>query len=163
MNGMHSGGIVTETKNPTSIFQIHRLISYLHFALETNIPHFACDLNTWHFHCSSRTLHPNGSVASFTLNKSEVKEENKGIFQQMAQIPQLYNCWSKRLTFLHHKIGIKLYANGTSAHIKHSIFSDIKWIVSLFVCFSLRCTALTVNIWCVLQIIICLINTVTKN
>lgn len=160
MNGMHSGGIATETKNPLLYFssQADKLSA---FCVREEHP----TLCLWFEYLTfpSHTLHPNGSIVSSTLNKSEVKEENKGIFQQMAQIPQLYHCWSKRLTFLHHKIGIKLYANRTSAHIEHSIFSDIKWMVSLFVCFSLWCTALTVNIWCVSQIIICLNSTVTEN
>lgn len=101
------------------------------FCIREEHPTFPCDLYIWHFHWCSLT-HPTGNIASFTLNKSEVKEENKGIFQQMAQTPQLYHCRPKRLTFLHHKITIKLYANGTSANINCSIFSDIKWIVPFF-------------------------------
>lgn len=159
---MHAGRIASETKNPTSTLQSHRLISYLQFPLEKNIPHFACDVYIWHFQRCSLTLHPNGSIAAFALNKSEVKEENKGIFRQMAQLPQLYHCWSRKLTFLHHKISIKLYANGTSEYISHSRFSDIKWTVS-FCCCSLRCMALAVNILHVLQIRICLISAATKN
>lgn len=162
MNGQHSGRIAAETRNPTSAPQTHRLISYLQFTLEKSIPHFACDLYIWHFQGCSLTLHPNGSISSFTLNKSEVKEEKKEIFWQMAPISQLYHCWSRRLTFLHHKISTTLYANGTSEHIKHSRFSDIKWIVSFLCCCSMRCMVLTVHIWHILQIRICSINTVTK-
>lgn len=140
----------------------HRLISYLQFTLEKSIPHFAWDLYIWHFQWCSLTLHPNGSISSFPLNKSEVKEEKKGIFRQMAPISQLYHCWFRRLTFLHHKISTTLYANGTSEHIRHSRFSDIKWIVSFLCCYPMQCMVLTVNIWHILQIRICSVTKVKE-
>lgn len=98
VSGMHSGRIVTETRNLTLCTdpQADKLSS---FCIREEHPIFPCDLYIWHFHWCSLTLHPTGSIASFTLNKSEVKEENKGIFQQMAQTPQLYHCRSKRLIF----------------------------------------------------------------
>jgi hypothetical protein len=146
MNGLHSRRIAVEAGNPTLTWepQADKLSA---ITLEKNILHFACDLYFWLYQWCSFTLPLKSSIASFTLNKSEVKEENKGIVQQTAKNPQLHHCWSGTPTFLHHKISIKLCANRTWEHMNHGRVADIKRTVSHFRSFQCMVFAVMVRIF----------------
>lgn len=60
----------------------------------------------------------------FPIKRLRGKRRKQGSFQQVAQIPQLYPCGGRKLTFLHPELSITLYANGTSEPTSHRGFSD---------------------------------------